>query len=211
MFQEKFGLKLENGVPTDDTFQRIFAVIKPEQLEKCFMNWANSVFETEINEVISLDGKTICGSQMDDYSFIHMVSAWASQTGIVLRQIRIDDKSNEITAVPKLLDLLEVENCIFTSDAMSYQKKTVEKIISKHCDYMICLKENQEILHEDVKLYFETALTEPKLYDFVKSKSKTEKGHGRIETRQYFLFTEISDFIPGRNCHSDIEVFAFLK
>ena len=118
-------LKLENGVPTDDTFQRIFAIIKPEQLEKCFRNWVKSVFETEENEIISLDGKTICGSRMDDYSFIHMVSAWANQAGIVLGQIRVDDKSNEITAVPKLLDLIEVENCVFTSDAMSCQKKTV--------------------------------------------------------------------------------------
>lgn len=197
MFREKFGLKLENGVPVDDTFQRIFAIIKPKQLEKCFRNWVNSVFQTKTNEIISLDGKTICGSRTDDYSFIHMVSAWASETGIVLGQLRVDDKSNEITAVSKLLDLIEAENCIFTSDAMSCQKKTVEKIISKHCDYVICLKGNQETLHEDVKLYFEAALAEPKLYDFVKSKPKTEKGHGRIETRQYFLSTEISDFISA--------------
>lgn len=195
MFREKFGLKLENGVPIDDTFQRIFAVIKPEQLEKCFRNWVKSVFQTKENEIISLDGKTICGSRMDDYSFIHMVSAWANETGIVLGQIRVDEKSNEITAVPKLLDLIEVENCVFTSDAMSCQKKTVEKIISKHCDYVICLKGNQGTLHEEVRLYFETALANPQWYDFVSSKPKTEKGHGRIETRQYFLSTEISDFV----------------
>ncbi len=132
---------------------------------------------------------------MENYSFIHMISACANQTGIVLGQIHVDDKSNEITAVPKLLDLIEVENCVFISDAMSCQKKTVEKIISKHCNYVICLKGNQETLHEDVKLYFETALSEPQLYDFVKSKPQTEKRHGRIETRQYFLSTEISDFI----------------
>ena len=195
MFQEKFKLKLENGVPTDDTFQRIFAIIKPTQLEKCFRNWVQSVFSIEKNEIISLDGKTICGSRENDYSFIHVVSAWANKTGIVLGQMRVDEKSNEITAVPQLLDLIEVENCVFTSDAMSCQKKTVEKIMSKHCDYVICLKGNQETLHEDVKLYFETALSEPQLYDFVKSKPQTEKGHGRIETRQYFLSTEISDFI----------------
>lgn len=111
--------------------------------------------------------------------------------------MRVDEKSNEITAVPQLLDLIEVENCVFTSDAMSCQKKTVEKIISKHCDYVICLKGNQETLHEDVKLYFETALAQPQLYDVMKSKTKTEKGHGRIETRQYFLSTEISNFISA--------------
>ncbi|MDE7363400.1 MAG: ISAs1 family transposase, partial [Ruminococcus sp.] len=174
MFQEKFKLKLENGVPTDDTFQRIFAIIKPTQLEKCFRNWVQSVFSIEKNEIISLDGKTICGSREDNYSFIHVVSAWANKTGIVLGQMRVDEKSNEITAVPQLLDLIEVENCVFTSDAMNCQKKTVEKIMSKHCDYVICLKGNQETLHEDVKLYFETALSEPQLYDFVKSKPQTE-------------------------------------
>ena len=197
MFQGKFGLKLENGVPTDDTFQRIFAIIKPDQLEKCFRNWVKSAFKMEKHEIISLDGKTICGSRKDNYSFIHVVSAWANKTGIVLGQMRVDEKSNEITAVPQLLDLIEVENCVFTSDAMSCQKKTVEKIISKHCDYVICLKGNQETLHEDVKLYFETALAQPQLYDIMKSKPKTEKGHGRIETRQYFLSTEISNFISA--------------
>lgn len=199
MFQDKFGLKLENGVPTDDTFQRIFAVIKPDQLEKCFRNWVKSAFKTEKHEIISLDGKTICGSRDDNYSFIHVVSAWANKTGIVLGQMRVDEKSNEITAVPQLLDLIEAENCVFTSDAMSCQKKTVEKIISKHCDYVICLKGNQETLHEDVKLYFETALSQPQLYDVMKSQTKTEKGHGRIETRQYFLSTEISNFISAKS------------
>ena len=164
-------------------------------MEKCFRNWVQSVFTIEKNEIISLDGKTICGSREDDYSFIHVVSAWANKTGIVLGQMRVDEKSNEITAVPELLDLIEVENCVFTSDAMSCQKKTVEKIISKHCDYVICLKGNQETLHKDVQLYFETALAQPQFYDFVKSKPQTEKGHGRIETRQYFLSTEISDFV----------------
>jgi len=129
-----------------------------------------------------------------------MVSTWANRTGIVLGQIRVDEKSNEITAVPKLLDLIEVENCVFTSDAMSCQKKTVEKIISKHYDYVICLKGNQETLHDDVRLYFETALSEPQLYDFVKSKPRTEKEHGRIETRQYFLSTEIQKFISQEEC-----------
>lgn len=174
-----------------------FAVIKPDQLEKCFRNWVKSAFKTEKHEIISLDGKTICGSREDNYSFIHVVSAWANKTGIVLGQMRVDEKSNEITAVPQLLDLIEVENCVFTSDAMSCQKKTVEKIISKHCDYVICLKGNQETLHENVKLYFETALAQLQLYDIMKSKTKTEKGHGRIETRQYFLSTEISDFISA--------------
>lgn len=197
MFREKYGLKLENGTPTDDTFQRIFAIIKPEQLEKCFRNWVEAEYQISENEIISLDGKTIRGSRDDNYNYIHMISAWANKTGIILGQMHVDEKSNEIPAVPKLLDLIEVENCVFTSDAMSCQKKTVKKIISKHCDYVICLKGNQETLHEDVKFYFESAMSQPELHDFISSKPKTEKCHGRIETRQYFLSTEIGDFIDN--------------
>lgn len=195
VFREKYGLKLENGVPTDDTFQRIFAIIKPDQLEKCFRNWVKTSYQIEEREIISLDGKTLRGSRDDNYNHIHMISAWANKTGIVLGQMRVDEKSNEIPAVPELLDLIDVEGCIFTSDAMSCQKKTVEKITGKNCDYVICLKGNQETMHENVKLYFETALAQPELYDFMQSKPETEKGHGRIETRQYFLSKEITDFI----------------
>ena len=195
MFREKFGLKLENGTPTDDTFQRIFAIIKPEQLEKCFVNWVKSTYKMQDNEIVSVDGKTLRGSRYDDYSFIHMVSAWAGKSGIVLGQQRVDEKSNEITAVPELLDLIDVKGCIITSDAMSCQKNTVKKICEKNCDYVICLKGNQETLHDDVKLYFETALADPQLYSFDKTKPETEKGHGRIETRQYFLSTEINYFV----------------
>ncbi len=195
MLRKKFNLILENGIPTDDTFQRIFAIINPEQLEKCFRRWVEAEYQIEKNEIISLDGKTIRGSRDENYNYIHMISAWANKTGIVLGQMRVDEKSNEIPAVPELLDLIEVENCVFTSDAMSCQKKTVETIVSKDCDYVICLKGNQETLHEDVKFYFESAMSQPELHDFIKSKPKTEKCHGRIETRQYFLSTEISNFV----------------
>lgn len=190
MFREKYGLKLENGVPTDDTFQRIFAIIKPDQLQKCFVNWVKSIIDIPENEIVSVDGKTICGSRDDNYSVIHMISAWASNTGIVLGQQRVDEKSNEIPAVPQLLDMIDVQDCIITSDAMSCQKKTVQKICEKNCNYVICLKGNQETLHEDVKLYFETAVKEPKLFPLCNT-STLEKDHGRIEKREYFLTTDV--------------------
>ncbi len=197
MLKDEFGLKLENGIPSDDTFQRIFAIIKPKQLEKCFVNWVKFISNTLEKEIISVDGKTLRGSRNDDYSVIHMVSAWANKSGIVLGQLRVDEKSNEIPAVPELLDLIDVNNCIITSDAMSCQKKTVAKIHENNCDYVICLKGNQETLHEDVKLFFETALKEPQFYSFEKTKVMTEKGHGRIEKRQYFLATDI-DWLENR-------------
>ena len=109
IFREKYGLKLENGVPTDDTFQRIFAIIKPEQLEKCFRNWVKARFGITDNEIVSLDGKTICGSRDDNYNHSHMISAGANKAGIVLGQMRVDEKSNEIPAVPELLDLRRVD------------------------------------------------------------------------------------------------------
>lgn len=164
MLRDKFGLKLENGIPTDDTFRRIFAIINPHELEKCFINWVSSVNKIAKNEIISVDGKTLRGSRKDKYNAIHMVSAWANKAGIVLGQLRVDDKSNEIPAVPELLDLIDVSGCTITSDAMSCQKKTVGKIIDKKCDYVICLKGNQETLYDDVKLYFETALKAPQSY-----------------------------------------------
>lgn len=197
MFRREFNLKFENGVPTDDTFQRIFAIIKPDQLEKCFVNWTRSISDIPEDEIVSVDGKTICGSRDDNYSVIHMVSAWANKTGIVLGQQRVDEKSNEIPAVPQLLDLIDVQNCTITSDAMSCQKKTVQKIREKNCNYVICLKGNQETLHDDVKLYFETAEKEQEFYPLSKT-STLDKGHGRIEKREYFLTTDV-EWIENRD------------
>ena len=193
---EKIGLKLENGIPTDDTFQRIFAIIKPKELEKCFLEWVKSVHITTKGEIVSIDGKTLRGSRNEDKSVIHMVSAWSNNAQMVLGQLRINEKSNEITAVPELLDLLELNGCIITSDAMSCQKKIVKKIVSKGCDYVICLKGNQETLHEDVKLYFDHASKEPEFFPLIKTHNIT-KDHGRIEKRYYYLTTDV-DWIENK-------------
>ena len=209
MFRREFNMKLENGVPTDDTFQRIFAIIKPDQLEKCFVNWARSISDIPVDEIVSVDGKTICGSRDDNYSVIHMVSAWANKTGIVLGQQRVDEKSNEIPAVPQLLDLIDVQNCTITSDAMSCQKKTVQKIREKNCNYVICLKGNQETLHDDVKLYFETAEKEPEFYPLSKT-STLDKGHGRIEKREYFLTTDV-EWIENRDKWAGLNAIGMVR
>lgn len=209
ILRKKLHLKLENGVPSEDTFQRIFAIIKPEELEKCFVNWAKSINDNPENEVVSVDGKTIRGSRDDGYSVIHMVSAWANKAGIVLGQQRVDKKSNEIPAVPQLLDLIDVQNCTITSDAMGCQKKTVQKIREKKCNYVICLKGNQGTLHEDVKLYFETALKEPQFYPLSHTKT-LNKGHGRIEKRQYFLTTGI-DWLENRDEWAGLNAIGMVK
>ena len=199
ILKKTYHLELENGIPTEDTFQRIFAIIKPKEFEKCFIKWVKSVIDVKEQEIVSIDGKTLRGTQDkgDNRNVIHMVSAWASNAGVVLGQIRVNEKSNEIPAVPELLDCIDVKDCIITSDAMSCQKKTVRKITEHECDYVICLKCNQETLHDDVKLYFETAQKEPNFYPLSKTKTSA-KDHGRIEKREYFL-TEDVDGIADKN------------
>ena len=209
IFRKKYHLILENGVPTDDTFQRIFAIIQPEQLEKCFVNWVKSVNDISENEIVSIDGKTICGSRDDNYSVIHMISAWTNKTGIVLGQMRVDEKSNEIPAVPQLLDFIDVQNCTITSDATSCQKKTVQKIREKNCEYAICLKGNQETIYDDVRFYFESAEKEPEFYALDKTETH-DKGHGRIEKRQYFLETKV-DWLEDREAWSGLNAIGMVK
>jgi len=183
-FREKFGLKLKHGVASHDTFERVFALIDPKQFEKCFATWVGTLKEQTKQEIVAIDGKTIRASKGETRA-IHMVSAWASKQKLVLAQVKTDEKTNEITAVPELLDLLDLEGCIVTADAMSCQKDIVEKITEKKADYCIGLKGNQGTLREDVELYFKDfkpANTYPTL----------EKGHGRIEIREYWLETDIS-------------------
>ena len=183
-FRKKLKLKLKNGIPFHDTFERIFAMINPKEMEACFVSWVNSVSKQLKGEIVSIDGKTLRGSKDSGSKAIHMVSAWANKSRLVLGQVKTDEKSNEITAIPDLLSLLELKGCIVTIDAMGCQKDIAKQIVKAEADYVFGLKGNQSSLHDDVKLYFET--------ETVKTTTITrEKGHGRIETREYRLETEI--------------------
>lgn len=183
-FKKKLKMKLKYGVPSHDTFERVFAMIDPKEFEKCFIAWINEVKTIIKGETISIDGKTLCASKDENKRAIHMVSAWANKQKLVIGQIKTDDKSNEITAVPQLLDMLEIAGCIVTADAISCQKDIVKKITEKEADYVLALKRNQETLHDDVKLYFDDISESEQIVT-------KEKGHGRIETREYFLSTDI--------------------
>jgi predicted transposase YbfD/YdcC len=194
-FREKLGLELKNGVASHDTFQRIFAIIKPKELEGRFIAWMKAVAKTTKGECVGIDGKTIRGSRDESDHVIHMVSAWAHKNQMVLGQVRTDEKSNEITAIPELLALLELRGCIVTIDAMGCQKDIAEKIVDSGADYVLALKDNHPTLCDEVRLYFETALEEKDFYKDVQLTSKLEKGHGRIEKRSYYLTNEI-DWIP---------------
>src|SRR6266568_4948332 len=172
-------LALPNGIPSHDTFGRVFARLDPKQFEACFLQWVQSVSE-EIKGVIAADGKKA----------LHMVSAWASENRMVLAQLATEEKSNEITAIPALLRQLALAGCIVTIDAMGTQTKIAAQIIEQEGDYALALKDNQGNLYEEVKATFR--LAEKEAFATVKSESdrRVEKGHGRLEIREYYTISD---------------------
>jgi predicted transposase YbfD/YdcC len=149
-------LDLPNGIPSHDTFTRVFARMDPEQFQSCFMRWMRAVSEVLGGQVIAIDGKVLRGSHDKGIgkAAIDMVSAWASANRLVLGQVKVSEKSNEITAIPSLLEALEVAGCIVTLDAMGCQTDIAEKIIDREAEYVLALKENQGNLYEDVEHLF---------------------------------------------------------
>ena len=182
-FLAKF-LELPNGIPDSDTFRRVFEKIDPAELSSCLKNWINT--ERDKRSTIAIDGKTICGSGNSEHKAYHVISAFVAENQITLGELTVEEKTNEITAVPELLDLIDVEGAVVTADAMSCQKKIVEKITGKNADYIIGLKQNQPALYRDTEDYFNEFQSE------LPVKITHDKGHGRIEKREYRLLTEIS-------------------
>ena len=182
-------LELPYGIPSHDTFRAVISRIDPDCFAECFTRWTATIHELTGGEVIALDGKTIRHSfdRATGQGPLHIVSAWATGSGVALGQIRVDEKSNEITAIPKLLELLDVSGCIVTVDAMGCQKDIAKRIIDGGGDYVLCLKGNQTGLHEDVKWFFEEIAQsgfgdlEHRYFESV------EKDHGRIEVRRCWM------------------------
>lgn len=171
-------LDLSSGIPSHDTFNLFFQKVEAKALEECFQQWVSEVATLAEGRIISIDGKTLRGSSKskEPGSFIHMLSAWCSHNHLVLGQQKVSDKSNEITAIPALLELLVVKGCLVTIDAMGCQLKIAEKIVDKEADYLLAVKENQEVLLDDIREAFGcTPAT-----DNYKASSV---GHGRVETR----------------------------
>lgn len=181
-------LDLENGIPSHDTFGAVFAALDPDSFAKCFIRWVESLATNTAKDIISFDGKALRKSfdKASSKAAIHMVSAFSSANNLVLGQLKVDDKSNEITAVPKLLELLVLEGCIVTTDALNCQKSIAAKIIERGADYALALKENHPTLYADVELYFKTHHER-----CLSTEAIIEKGHGRIETRRYWMETNI--------------------
>ena len=185
-------LELPNGIPSDDTFRRVFARISPRQFQQCFLEWVRSVYELTQGQVVAIDGKQSRRSydRASGKTAINMVSAWASENQMVLGQVKVDDKSNEITAIPELIELLEVAGCIVTIDAMGCQTDIAAKIIEKEADYVLAVKGNQANLYEDIVEYFDWALEDKfKLTSFTTDET-TDHQHGRIEVRRYYATSD---------------------
>jgi predicted transposase YbfD/YdcC len=187
-FFTKF-LELPNGIPSEDTINRVFSSINNLEFEQCFMNWVTSINTLATGQVIAIDGKAIRGAKSHGKkSPIHMVSAWACEDNLVLGQsdsyrIKVDEKSNEITAIPKLLEILDIESATITIDAMGCQKHIAEKIIDNGANYILAVKENQASLLEDIKDEF--------LFSKQISESTSINGdHGRIESRICSIITD---------------------
>ena len=189
----KTFLSLPNGIPSHDTIARVFALLEPTQLQTCFVSWVKSIAELSLGEVVSLDGKSARHSYDKGASkgAIHMVSAWASENQLVLGQVKVADKSNEITAIPKLLSILDVSGCIVTIDAMGAQTEIAKQIIDQGADYVLSLKGNQGNLHKDVEQLFDWA-SKTNFKDIEHEAYQTiDKGHGRIEIRRYWLLGNV--------------------
>ncbi|MCI0421982.1 MAG: ISAs1 family transposase [Acidobacteria bacterium] len=211
----KTFLGLRNGIPSHDTFNRVFAALDPEGFLDCFLRWTQSLRQAVAQEIVALDGKALRRAIHKDQGVKYVVSAWAESNSLVLGQLKVADKSNEITAVPQLLRVLELSGCIVTIDAMGCQKKIAREIIESDADYVLALKGNQETVHEEVRAFLDQTLVEkqgPRLPGAKLSKAAAnlaaletvEKDHGRLETRRYYQSSELGWF-------ADLEQWEGLK
>ena len=188
----KTFLELPHGIPAHDTFWRVFRVLDPDQFQSSFVNWMAAVSERVGGEVIAMDGKTLRRSHDRGIgqAAIHMISAWASVNHLVLGQRKVDEKSNEITAIPELLRILDLSGCIVTIDALGCQATIADAIVAQEGDYLLQLKQNQGNLYEDVELLFaDLEASRYRAYPYTTSKT-VDKNHGRIEIRQAWTISD---------------------
>jgi predicted transposase YbfD/YdcC len=195
----KTFLELPNGIPSHDTIRRVFIIIDPEEFRTAFIDWVDSIRPRLPETVIAVDGKTLRRShdKTNGKSAIHVVSAWASDANMVLGQIKTDEKSNEITAIPELLDLLDISGTTVTIDAMGCQKKIAEKIIDNGADYALALKKNHGDLYDDVELFFHS-VKKAKPQEIPRSYFDSVEGdHGRVEIRRHWVISD-TDWIEDK-------------
>lgn len=206
-------LELPNGIPSHDTFTDVFAKLSPKKFESCFISWVESISELFTGEIVNVDGKTLrrshdksCGKKT-----IHMVSAWAAKNSLVLGQIKTDEKSNEITAIPELLKSLELKGCLVTIAAQGCQKKIAEVIVEQEADYLLAVKDNQPTLHQAIQNYFgeaNDANFEGYNIDYAQT---INKGHGRLEQRRCWVGYDALPYIDNSQDWKKLETIVMVE
>ena len=187
-------LELPNSIPSHDTFRRVFQAVCPLVLQRCLIDWLQGVRHTTPGaagdgEVVAIDGKTLRRTfdRAGGLGALHLVSAWATANGLTLGQVAVDAKSNEITAIPQLIELLDLKDCVVTIDAAGCQKEIAAQIVAKEADYVLAVKDNQPTLHEQVADYFLEQLEADTPDRKMRHHKEVEKGHGRTETRETYV------------------------
>jgi predicted transposase YbfD/YdcC len=207
-------LPFKNGIPSKNTFARVLSSLDPKVFKQCFIAWIQS-FQLALKEVVAIDGKCLRKSfdKATEQSAIHMVSAFATSSKLILGQEKVYEKSNEITAIPKLLDMLEIKGSIVSIDAMGTQKKIAKKIRGKKANYVLSLKGNHSKLHDEIQLFLSTEIE--KLYQAKPHKISDhyehhDKGHGRIEHRLCYVSDQL-DWLTQRDKWCDLKTIAMVE
>jgi predicted transposase YbfD/YdcC len=184
-------LSLPGGIPSHDTFERVFAALNPRALEACCLAWLRAVAGLAGVEHIAIDGKSLRGSGNGKLGALHIVSAWATKAQVSLGQVAVDGKGNEITAIPKLLELLDLDGALVTIDAIGCQKRIAKKIVDRGGDYLLVVKANQERLLEDIQETVNQAFDGALPAGKVRQRTTTERGHGRLEERSCVVIEDV--------------------
>ena len=211
-------LNLENGTPSPDTLLRIYSLIDPKEFMEIFVKWIENIIK-EKNEqlnnkykLIPIDGKTIKSAtdKINGGNTPYIVSAFLQDLGISIAGVKVDDKSNEITAIPELLDLINIENCIITIDAMGCQKEIAKKIVEKNGHYCFAVKENKKNFYLDIKDYFDFILTETREKENIITYTTIDKDHGRIERREHYIVYDI-DWLYGKENWQNLSMIGMTR
>jgi predicted transposase YbfD/YdcC len=211
----KTFLELPHGIPSHDTFGRVFGKIKPEEFQRSFLEWVKAIQQLTEGEVIAIDGKQLRGSKDDGngQAAIDMVSAWATANELVLGQVKVDNKSNEIPAIPKLLQLLDITGCLVTIDAIGTQTEIAETIINQGGDYLLSVKENQPQLYEDLERLFSIDEQEGFSSSGYSYARTVDKRHGRMEIRECRAISsdEYLNYLRGRENWKGLKTLAMIR
>ena len=205
-------LALPHGIPSEDTFARVLAALDPEAFERCFAAWIAALAGSSKGKLIAIDGKTLRRSadRANRKAAIHMVSAWVSANGLCFGQLATGVKSNEITAIPKLLALLDLEDATATIDARGCQKEIAGQIVAQGGGYVLAVKDNQPTLHEEVKLFLDEKISAPGKASVLRAHEETAGGHGRVEIRRAWVTPDV-DWFEDRQDWPGLKSFAAVE